>query len=101
MICSLDAVVMADPEEVSRCAHPAVLGILKDVLLGSAADPAQASARLLEQLLVRSREARQIFLSRESGGAEALLAASRGVCGGVAATAAQRVLETLIMLEAN
>mmetsp|Transcript_46164 Transcript_46164/g.147463 ORF Transcript_46164/g.147463 Transcript_46164/m.147463 type:complete len:629 (-) Transcript_46164:86-1972(-) len=97
---TLEAVV-AVSDDATRCVHPVVLGILKEVLLGDVPEAAQAAARLLEQLLVTSRRARQLFLSRDSGGAEALLAASRGSGGSVAASAVQRVFETLCNQDAD
>lgn len=92
---TLEAIIVADSSEIERCVHAAVLDTLKDVLVGNDTEFSQCAARLLEQMLVRSQDARQMFLSRANGGAEALLAATRGSAGGAAATVAQRVLEVV------
>jgi len=78
LVQTLEAVIAAGGD-ASRCVHPALLGVLREVLLDNGDEAAQAAAcRLLSHILVGSARARQLFLPAgvaggPSGGAEALL----------------------------
>eukprot|EP00931_Biecheleriopsis_adriatica_P048204 TRINITY_DN27854_c0_g1_i1.p1 TRINITY_DN27854_c0_g1~~TRINITY_DN27854_c0_g1_i1.p1 ORF type:complete len:1326 (+),score=370.54 TRINITY_DN27854_c0_g1_i1:32-4009(+) len=91
--------LVASGGDMSRCVHPAVLAVLKEVLLDSTDELGQtAAARLLEQLLASSPRARQLFLMPEAQGAAALTAVCQGaspLAGRAAASAIQRLLESV------
>mmetsp|Transcript_17451 Transcript_17451/g.32939 ORF Transcript_17451/g.32939 Transcript_17451/m.32939 type:complete len:1239 (+) Transcript_17451:1-3717(+) len=56
--------VLAAGGDANRCVHPAVLGVLQEVLMDFDDEAAQAAAcRVLERLLVNSTRARQLFLA--------------------------------------
>mmetsp|Transcript_68808 Transcript_68808/g.190494 ORF Transcript_68808/g.190494 Transcript_68808/m.190494 type:complete len:630 (+) Transcript_68808:1-1890(+) len=103
LVQAMEAVLVAGGDE-SRCVHPSVMRVLREVLLDDGDQAAQAAAcRLLERLLTGSHRARQLFLAPEAGGASALVSVFR--CGPQAGQAASdavwRILEVLSVAEAE